>query len=1088
MANQFTTKEVLNKVLLDSSGNAVTANSVTAQEALNSALDTTNNRLNMSLAGGTISGDVTISGDLTVNGNGSGTYDEIINGVLIVKTDSSPAFIVEDAAGHNQFQVNVNASTGAEIAVSDGSADSGVERVRFSARSGGDSYITNAGSFGFGIGTTSPQDAVHIKTTADADIGLQVQNDDTQAFCKVQSSGSALYGGNNKITFISGGSYTTALTIGTDQHATFAQNINLGDDKALTLGADGDAQIWNDGSNTYIRNNTSDQDIIFRVNDGGTANTEVMKIDGATASVGIGKTPDTILDIDSGAIGESSAENAGVRITGQRNGNITALTMRHEQASGGATGADNGIGMHFQGYDGSNSYHNMGAIYVRSAENSVSDSDSPGYMTFHTTPNTTDGIEERMRIDSSGRVGIGHQSALRDNLFNTTSLGSALQVEGTTAQGGSIMVTRNTGASAGDLPFIALCKSRGSSLGSNTIISDNDEIGSLSFQGSDGSEFIETASVRARINGTPGSNDMPGELVFYTNGGSTSADERMVIDSTGRVGIGSGAITPSHPLHVATGNNNGLIAEFQNTEATDSQNYGVRIKAGSTSTDYALQVQDHDASNTLFRVSGNGSVGIGTDSPDSNTGFRDRNLTIHGADPSLVISDSGQDNLQICTHANTFKFMNDTDNRAFFTIEENALANSLYIDDSGHIGINNSSPTMELEIYQSALTHGSNVGIRLYAENASGTAKDGHIIFDPDTETVGLSKAGATVDLGVNATTVESIRNVNIDTGGTTSLTVDGNNSSGDDGRIYLHAHTSSGSRAYININNGVSSGGQNWYVGALRGNNSFAVGRGDDFGTNTDFYIDSSGNATFDNNVTIGDASGTPDLKISGTNTGTNLAATGHGASNIILHNASATDDNFSFIDGNNSNDAVDSRIAFIHDSHSSRHGAIAFLLHNGSSLAEKMRIDKDGDVNIVGALSKGSGSFKIDHPLESKKDTHNLVHSFVEAPQADNIYRGKATLSSGSVEINLDTISGMSEGTFVLLNTDIQCFTSNESDWDAVKGSISGNILTISCQNTDSTAIVSWLVIGERQDQHMLDTNWTDENGKVIVEPLKD
>jgi hypothetical protein len=30
--------------------------------------------------------------------------------------------------------------------------------------------------------------------------------------------------------------------------------------------------------------------------------------------------------------------------------------------------------------------------------------------------------------------------------------------------------------------------------------------------------------------------------------------------------------------------------------------------------------------------------------------------------------------------------------------------------------------------------------------------------------------------------------------------------------------------------------------------------------------------------------------------------------------------------------------------------------------------------------------------------------------------------------------------------------------------------------------------MVIGERQDQHMLDTNWTDEHGKVILEPLKD
>jgi len=30
--------------------------------------------------------------------------------------------------------------------------------------------------------------------------------------------------------------------------------------------------------------------------------------------------------------------------------------------------------------------------------------------------------------------------------------------------------------------------------------------------------------------------------------------------------------------------------------------------------------------------------------------------------------------------------------------------------------------------------------------------------------------------------------------------------------------------------------------------------------------------------------------------------------------------------------------------------------------------------------------------------------------------------------------------------------------------------------------------MVIGERKDKHMYDTQWTDENGKVIVEPLKE
>ena len=151
-------------------------------------------------------------------------------------------------------------------------------------------------------------------------------------------------------------------------------------------------------------------------------------------------------------------------------------------------------------------------------------------------------------------------------------------------------------------------------------------------------------------------------------------------------------------------------------------------------------------------------------------------------------------------------------------------------------------------------------------------------------------------------------------------------------------------------------------------------------------------------------------------------------------------------------------------------------------------LTFNTSGNATFSGSLSKGSGSFKIDHPLESKKDTHHLVHSFVEAPQADNIYRGKVNLVDGSATVNIDTVAGMTEGTFAALNREVQCFTSNESDWDAVKGSVSGNILTIACQNTSSTATISWLVIGERKDKHMYDTEWTDENGKVIVEPEKE
>jgi len=136
---------------------------------------------------------------------------------------------------------------------------------------------------------------------------------------------------------------------------------------------------------------------------------------------------------------------------------------------------------------------------------------------------------------------------------------------------------------------------------------------------------------------------------------------------------------------------------------------------------------------------------------------------------------------------------------------------------------------------------------------------------------------------------------------------------------------------------------------------------------------------------------------------------------------------------------------------------------------------------------LSKTSGSFKIDHPLPSMNATHSLVHSFIEGPQADNIYRGRVALVAGQAVVNLDTAAGMTDGTFAALNRDVQCFTSNETSWKAVRGSVAGNVLTIECEDATSTATISWLVIGERKDEAMVSADWTDKDGRVIVEPEK-
>ena len=149
------------------------------------------------------------------------------------------------------------------------------------------------------------------------------------------------------------------------------------------------------------------------------------------------------------------------------------------------------------------------------------------------------------------------------------------------------------------------------------------------------------------------------------------------------------------------------------------------------------------------------------------------------------------------------------------------------------------------------------------------------------------------------------------------------------------------------------------------------------------------------------------------------------------------------------------------------------------------KMMTITENGVQVHGSLSKSSGSFRINHPL--KPETHDLVHSFVEGPQADNLYRGKIELVDGRAVIDLDEWFGMTPGTFLALNRDLQAFVSNEDDWDPVRAKVMGSQLVIECQNARSKASVSWMVVGERQDNEIYESALTDDYGKIIVEPEK-
>jgi hypothetical protein len=137
--------------------------------------------------------------------------------------------------------------------------------------------------------------------------------------------------------------------------------------------------------------------------------------------------------------------------------------------------------------------------------------------------------------------------------------------------------------------------------------------------------------------------------------------------------------------------------------------------------------------------------------------------------------------------------------------------------------------------------------------------------------------------------------------------------------------------------------------------------------------------------------------------------------------------------------------------------------------------------NVHIEQALSKTTGAFRINHPLITGS---YLYHSFIEGPKADLIYRGQINLVDGVGNVNIDSVSNMTEGTFVALTQDPQLFFQNTTGWEPLKGNISENVLSIECKSTSSVDTVSWMVVAERADDFIKDWNLTDDDGHLIPE----
>jgi hypothetical protein len=205
-------------------------------------------------------------------------------------------------------------------------------------------------------------------------------------------------------------------------------------------------------------------------------------------------------------------------------------------------------------------------------------------------------------------------------------------------------------------------------------------------------------------------------LAFGTTQGSTSASERMRIDSSGNVGIGTSS--PLARLNVSGGatrlqynvaDDNPLIV--YNTSSTG---YGPYIQAG-VGVRYALHVTDYTGTSRML-IQGSGNVGIGTSAPES--------LLELSADlgPTINLRRSGSTNgngvIRSIGSSGTvnsaIEFGGGLSNIMGFSTNG---SERMRITSTGAVGINTSTPATTLEVYGGLIAGSEN---RQTHPNASG--------------------------------------------------------------------------------------------------------------------------------------------------------------------------------------------------------------------------------------------------------------------------------------------------------------------------------------------------------------------------------
>ena len=559
---------------------------------------------------------------------------------------------------------------------------------------------------------------------------------------------------------------TPAITINSSQQATFAQNATfsgtlgvtgivtltddliIGDGKTIGSASDVDAMtIASNGQVTFSQTLIGTAlDISGDIDVDGTTNLDVVDIDGAVdmastlAVTGIVTLSDDLIIGDGKTIGSASDVDA---MTIAANGQVTfsqtligtaldisgdidvdgttnldvvdidgAVDMASTLAVGGAAtfGGDITISEGTPTITFTDTDNNYDATIAGLSGSLILTADANAEFGTETIQFHTGG-SQRAQFNAGGRFLIGSTTAITaasgQNPFS--------QVIGTDASSSSFSLNRFSDDNASATLFFV--KSRNGTPGSNTIVQSNDTIGSIDFKMDDGTNYqTQVARIMAKIDGTPGENDAPGRLTFHTTSdGAATVTERMRIDSSGQVGVGT--TSPSVAFHTVgkvRAQKSGQTSAYVQLSADDvTSNYAADIFVNDTGLTFKHNsngrgfVFDQNGTERM-RIDSSGQVGIGK-TPSS------ANLDIASTGNGIQISRSGFDTYAFEHSAGTgMAILNVTDTRK-----------EMFFNGSGGVGISTVSPSGILGVQSATGQVGFNAG-------TSSSPERGNIYFDTD--------------------------------------------------------------------------------------------------------------------------------------------------------------------------------------------------------------------------------------------------------------------------------------------------------------------------------------------------------------------